>query len=96
MNVVSDTLLSYGYQHLREVPLQGTCGLIRMIFTTSLTVGLDEWGYERRYCYERFEDARDALVAWDGIGDPPGPWIKEKPSDRRGPGASAAHAEVPA
>jgi hypothetical protein len=57
------------------------------MFTTGIFVGIDEWGWQRRYCYENFDDAVAALAAWDGSGDPPGPWIKEKPSDRRGPGS---------
>jgi hypothetical protein len=32
--------------------------------------------------------AVSALDIWDGQGDPPGPWIKEKTSNRLGPGAT--------
>jgi hypothetical protein len=32
-------------------------------------------------------DALNALTAMDGRGDPPGNWIKEKVSERLGPGA---------
>lgn len=34
--------------------------------------------YAGRYCYEHAHEARAALVAWDGVGHPPGPWIKCK------------------
>ncbi len=59
----------------------------KMAFTVALYVGLEDNFYERRYCYESLTDALTALVQWDGVGDPPGPWIKEKPSERFGPGA---------
>jgi len=41
-------------------------------------VGLDETGYRTRFCYEDKRTALFALLTWDGRGDPPGPWIKEK------------------
>jgi hypothetical protein len=43
-----------------------------------LCVGLDEIGYRTRFCYPDFLSASLALSQWDGRGDPPGPWIKEK------------------
>lgn len=61
-----------------------------MLYTTGLFVGLDRMGWRTRFCYEHKVDAVAALDAWDGRGDPPGPWIKEKPSDRLGPGLSDA------
>lgn len=47
-------------------------------------------GYRRRFCYAPGGDALRAAVKWDGEGDPPGPWIKEKspppgPADRLNP-----------
>lgn len=77
-----------GYTHIKAMPDGTMCALQRQLFTTALMVGLDRVGYKRRYCYERMADAREALVQWDGAGDPPGPWVKEKPSDRLGPGAT--------
>ena len=78
-------LYAEGYCSLREI--DGTlCGVMRMLFTTGLFVGLSATAWERRYCYEQFDDAVEALHHWDGKGDPPGPWIKEKPGDRLGPG----------
>lgn len=54
------------------------CALERFIFTTGLVVGLDEFGKQGRYCYEDKASAEAAIEEWDGIGDPPGPWIKYK------------------
>jgi hypothetical protein len=86
LDAVRAVLANEGYTHIREFHDGTICALGRQIFTTSLLVGLDSNGYQRRYCYEHEEDARKALLEWGGSGDPPGPWIKEKPSDRLGPG----------
>lgn len=80
-------LAAQGYMFVRELPDGKLAGLHPQMFTTGLFVGLQKDWYERRYCYEKFIHAYEALQAWDGKGDPPGPWIKEKPSDRLGPGA---------
>ena len=77
------------YEIVRVLPDGTRCGLHRMMFTSALLVGISKDGleYERRYCYPDFIAAFAALIVWDGNGDPPGPWIKEKPGDRLGPGA---------
>lgn len=67
-----------GYVELREIEGVGICGLYRFVFTTGLVIGIDTVGYKGRYCYPTIVDARDALVHWDGKGDPTGPWIKYK------------------
>ena len=81
-------LNAQGYKHVLKLPGGMLAAVHDQLFTTGLVVGLDSFGYQRRYCYEKRQDAVDALMAWDGQGDPPGPWIKEKPSDRLGPGAT--------
>lgn len=80
---------------LREIPGLGTCGVQKFMVTSGLLVKLtfdgdtvfDSYYYERRYCYAVTRDAVTALQEWDGTGDPPGEWIKEKQSGRLGPGA---------
>lgn len=81
-------LLDAGYTDLQTMSDGKVCGLHKMLYTTALCVGMDRGGYQRRYCYEKESDARKALAMWDGIDDPEGPWIKEKSSDRLGPGAT--------
>jgi hypothetical protein len=79
----------HGYAFVRELPSGEWAGLMPMLFTVGLFVGLDDDGYRVRYCYERFPEALLALAAWDGKADPPGPWIKRKGAggDVLGPGA---------
>ncbi len=79
------------YREIRTLPSGEKAGLMKMNFTTGLVVGLDAVGYRTRFCYADWKDAREALVKWDGHGDPPGPWIKEKGRvERNGPGAKAS------
>ena len=85
--MTKDKLKALGYQHVRELPNGDKAAIMRQIFTFDLFVGLNELGYRRLYCYEKESDAIQALALWDGQGDPSGPWIKEQPSDRLGPGA---------
>jgi hypothetical protein len=74
---LNDRLLAFGYTDLKTINGK-TCGLCRFLFTTGLMVGLNEVGYECRYCFERHKDALAALSEWDGTGHPSGPWIKIK------------------
>jgi hypothetical protein len=66
------------YKHPRLLPTGEWAALQQMVFTVGLFVGIDETGYRTRFCYPHFFPAVIALVEWDGTGDPPGPWIKEK------------------
>ncbi len=63
----------------------------RFIYTWGLHVDVKFDGgfidFSARYCYERIDGATAALLTWDGNGDPPGMWVKEKVSERLGPGA---------
>ena len=67
-----------GYFDLKVIPGKGICGLLRMIFTVGLVIGITDYGYYGRYCYKHLSDAKEALKNWDGNGDPEGPWIKYK------------------
>ena len=81
----------------RVVPGQGLCAVRHFIYTDGLMthVQIDRvsCGFEARYCYEDRAAALKALHTWDGKGDPPGPWIKEKTSERLGPGARVTDEE---
>lgn len=71
---------------VREVPGQGLCGVQRFIYTCGLLTRMSfdgpAYNYRARYCYPLASEALRALSEWDGKGDPPGEWIKEKVSER--------------
>ncbi len=78
----------------REVPGHGDCAVQRFIYTCGLLTAVNFDSifieYNARYCYNTAREACEALETWDGIGDPPGDWIKEKVSGRFGPGSKEA------
>jgi hypothetical protein len=63
---------------VRLLPSGEWACLHQFVFTVGLLVGVDEQTYRTRFCYESIGDACAALMSWDGSGDPPGQWIKEK------------------
>jgi hypothetical protein len=88
---ITDQLRLEGYDSFRTLPDGQLSGLMDYLFTCAIVVGLDATGYRGRYCYPSRAAATQAFVAWNGIGDPGGPWIKYKGSggERLGPGATA-------
>lgn len=83
-----ECLNAEGYRRCIVLPTGELAGIQNMLYTVGLIVGLTEHGWRTRFCYEHEADAIAALDSYDGVGDPSGPWIKEKPSDRLGPGAT--------
>ena len=54
-------------------------GLMQFLFTVGLVVGLDETGYEYRFCYENASEAFTGLLNWILSGDDePANYIKRK------------------
>lgn len=81
---LSKVLQANGYTGVRVFRASSApvvCGVKTFAYTTAIVVGLDSSGYERRYCFEHWNEAADAFAAWDGVGHPPGPWIKCKGAD---------------
>lgn len=62
----------------------------RFMLNDRLVWGPDDGtgNYDRGFCYQQDGSAIEAAQAWDGEGDPPGPWIKEVGTSpkRYGPG----------
>lgn len=87
--LTADDVIELGYlspKLLEAGPFAGKwAALMPMMFTTGLMVGLDQFGYATRFCYESPAEALIALAAWDGEGFPPGWWIKQKPEDLHNP-----------
>jgi len=83
-----DLFARLGYLDVIRRGEAGICGLLEMLFTGALVVDLKLDSYGGRYCYESLAEARVALIAWHGVGDPPGKWIKFKcaTGERLGPG----------
>jgi hypothetical protein len=67
-----------GYGIHRLIPVVGWCALYRFGFNWSMLTDITEYGVGLRYCYENRENALVDIQNWDGVGDPPGDWIKVK------------------
>ena len=78
LQITAEEIIALGYEAPRQLPTGKWAALGRFLFTTGLVVGIDQSGYRTRFCYPSREDAALALKEWDGQGDPPGLWIKEK------------------
>ena len=60
-------------------------GLIGFVFTTAIVSGLNDCGYEDRWCYHNISDATQALLEWQSRnfeGEPLG-WHRHPTSGRR-------------
>ena len=75
---IESALVRNGYHPIRKLPTGDWAGVLDMMFTYGLMVGCDTSGFRTRFCYEHRADASKALMDWNGEGDPPGLWIKEK------------------
>lgn len=90
MMAMEHLLARNGYHPVRQLPTGEWAGVHDLDFAAGLFVGLDENGYRTQYDYAHRHEAEAALAAWDGEGDPPGPWIKQRPENRFNPGDDSA------
>jgi len=92
-----ENLEAQGYTSLRKLTDGRLIGLLQFNFTWGLVVGLNEAGYDFRYCYEHLQDAARDVEIWSGTGDPAGPWIKQKGQgiDRLNPAIAHLHIGEP-
>jgi hypothetical protein len=78
-------LKSLHYSGIREIN-GSICCLAPFMFTVGLITKVNHTGYFARFCFENPLDAMKAIQLWDGRGDPPGPWLKQKtPVERHNP-----------
>lgn len=84
-----DDIKAHGYAFAKQLPSGEWLGVQKMLYTTGLfVITADGGSWRTRYCYQHSIDAILACMDWDGSGDPPGPWLKQKPEERHGPGHS--------
>lgn len=71
-----------GYQCVRREKNGDWSGLMPLAFTWAIVTDLNMTGYGDRWCYKTYTQAREALEAWDGTGEPDG-WHRHPPTGRR-------------
>lgn len=85
IKVNEQIIAKLGYSPAKQLPSGEWAGVMDMLFTVGLFVGIDMVGWRTRYCFPNRAAAEAALKAWDGEGFPPGYWIKQKPEDISNP-----------
>lgn len=78
-----------GCSDYRMFPNSRDACILRFVFTYAIIADLERWGYGDRWCYDNYEEAKAALDAWDGEGEPQG-WHRHPDSGRRRPQGDAA------
>ena len=87
MTDMPNFLREQGYIHPIQLSTGEWAGVVKMLFTYDLCVGLNETGYRCRWSYPALSLALLAIELWDGHGDdPPGDWVKQKGTDSHGNG----------
>lgn len=71
-------LETQGYSDLRELPDGTVAGMIRLMFTKAIVLGLDKTGWEYRYCYEDAGRANHEFAKIKSVDDVPAGWVARR------------------
>lgn len=67
-----------GFYRLKVFESGEIGGLQQFMFTVGVCIGIDMESYRCRWCYPSLLSAIHAIDVWDGTGDPPEGWLKQK------------------
>lgn len=72
------------YRDTKRLPDGRYAAIFAKAFTVAIISGQigDRYGFDHNWCYHDYFDAKSALDAWDGTGEPSG-WHRHMPSGRR-------------
>jgi hypothetical protein len=73
-----------GYLDPKPLPRGRWAAIWKLMFTHAVVVGTigDQNSIDDRWCYQNYEQAKTALDAWDGEGEPEG-WHRHPITGRR-------------
>ncbi|RBB38893.1 hypothetical protein DPV79_16055 [Burkholderia reimsis] len=71
-----------GYTDYRVFPNERDAMICRLMFTFAIIADMTPYAYGERWCYHSYADAKAALDAWDGEGEPTG-WHRHPDTGRR-------------
>jgi len=74
-NLTKRMLLDYGYDNVRQLDDGTWIGTQELFTTTALFIGLDETGWNKRYCYDDIDKLFDSYLTMNSIADVPRGWI---------------------
>lgn len=76
---LEDLLCYYDVQEKGDAAL---VGINPLVYTHAIVSGINYCGFEDRWCYDTYAEAKAALDAWDGTGEPQG-WKRNPRTGRR-------------
>lgn len=79
MTVTKKFLEAMSYLNVRQLDDGTWIGLLPLLFTTGLHIGLDEVGWSKRYCFENMFDAMKECNKLNSFDDVPVGWIAKRP-----------------
>lgn len=78
-----DYLTSQDYHHIKVLDTGDIAAIAVRIFGFDIVSGLDYNGLAEAWSYKSLTQAKQALAAWTGQGDPGNNWHCHMPSNRR-------------
>lgn len=80
MTILSqDFFLKQGYVYSRQLSDYTWIGIEPLIITFGLIIGMDEYGWEKRYCFEDFGTCYTEAEKITKYDDVPSRWIAKRP-----------------
>lgn len=74
-------LKSQGYYNIQKKDGEW-CAMLKYAYSVAIIAGLNEYGFENRWCYHDPEVALEQFIKWDGTSEPDY-WHRHVPSMRR-------------
>lgn len=71
-------ILAVDYQNLRVLEDGTVIGTGELLFTRAIFIGLNEWSFEKRFCFEDRELALTELAKLNTGDDEPSGWIARR------------------
>lgn len=79
--VTKEYLEKMGYISVRQLNDGTWVGLTDLLFTTGLCIGLDLFGWQKRYCFEDPNKAFLEILRLKTFESAPTGWIAKRPED---------------
>lgn len=71
--------LEQQYDRVRQLPDGSIAAMSGLMFTTGVYLGVNRWGFERRYCFASADRARAVFDGLQSEEDEPAGWITRRP-----------------
>jgi hypothetical protein len=83
-NVLKNIAEENDYLDYTEFPNGDNAAIMKLMFTFAILHNISYYSYDDRWCYQSYEEAKKALINWNGEGEPDG-WHRHPSTGRRRP-----------